>query len=175
MMWVGSGSVKVKVRDHNGREQTVDTLYEGAHFGEISVLYECKRSASVISSNYQTLCRLIRPKFQEVISEFPEWETCLKNNAIKSYNDKKMQFVMRMIKRVEYLEKHDDAVLFDLMYNLESMDFEKDTVFLAEDQARTEAPTNALYFVEDGELEVYTKFEGSEFVIDQLHKGSVVN
>lgn len=38
-----------------------------------------------------------------------------------------------MIKRVEYLEKHDDAVLFDLMYSLESMDFEKDTVFLAED------------------------------------------
>jgi len=110
-----------------------------------------------------------------VISEFPEFETCLKNNAIKSYNDKKIQFVMRMIKRVEYLSKHDDEVLFDLMFSMESIQIEKDALFLSEDNGRSEHPTNALYFVEDGELEVYTKFEGSEFVVDTLHKGSIVN
>ena len=35
--------------------------------------------------------------------------------------------------------------------------------------------SNTLYFVEDGIVEVYTRFEGSTFVLEQLHKGSAIN
>ena len=35
--------------------------------------------------------------------------------------------------------------------------------------------SNTLYFVEDGIVEVYTRFEGSQFVLEQLHKGSAIN
>ena len=30
-------------------------------------------------------------------------------------------------------------------------------------------------FIESGVLEVYTQFEGNEFIIDTLHSGSVIN
>jgi len=70
------------------------------------MIYKCKRSATVVSSNYNTFARIVKPRFREVISEFPEYEVALKNNAIKNYRDKKIQFVLRMIKRVEYLAKH---------------------------------------------------------------------
>lgn len=49
MYWVGHGKVKVRVHDHNGREITIGNLSNGQHFGEISLLYLCNRSADVIS------------------------------------------------------------------------------------------------------------------------------
>ena len=75
-----------------------------------------------------------------------------------------------MIKRVEYLKKHDDEVLFDLMFSLESRSLEKGSIVLDEDR-----PANAIYFIEEGVLEAYTKFENNEFVIEELHKGSAIN
>ena len=83
------------------------------------MIYKCKRSATVYSSNYNTFARITKPRFREIVSEFPEYEVALKKNAIRSYRDKKIQFVLRMIKRVEYLAKHDDEVLFDLMFSLQ--------------------------------------------------------
>ena len=35
--------------------------------------------------------------------------------------------------------------------------------------------SNTLYFVEDGIVEVYTRFEGTVFVLEHLHKGSAIN
>lgn len=75
-----------------------------------------------------------------------------------------------MIKRVEYLAKQDDEVLFDLMFSLQPKSFEKDSTLLDE-----EKPADALYFIEEGIVEVFTKFENNEFVLEQLHKGSAIN
>ena len=75
-----------------------------------------------------------------------------------------------MLKRVEYLTKHDDEVLFDLMFSLESKVKEKDEMVLAED-----SPADALIFIEDGVIDVYTKFEQNEFIIETLYKGSAIN
>ena len=68
-----------------------------------------------------------------MIADFPEYEICLKKNAIKNYRDKKIQFILRMLKRVDYLNKQDDYVLFDLMFSLVPQNFEKDSVVLAEE------------------------------------------
>ena len=32
-----------------------------------------------------------------------------------------------------------------------------------------------MYFVEDGAVELYTNFEGNEFVLERLYQGSAVN
>ena len=54
------------------------------------MIYKCKRSATVYSSNYNTFARITKPRFREIVSEFPEYEVALKKNAIKSYRDKKI-------------------------------------------------------------------------------------
>ena len=133
MFFVGTGHCKVRVKDHNGREHHRPTLKEGAHFGEIALLYKCKRSATVISSNYNTFAEIKKPRFREVISEFPEYEVLLKENAIKNYRDPKIEFILKMIKRVEYLKGHKDDVLFDLMFSLEPKSYEKDSMILDEE------------------------------------------
>lgn len=116
----GGGNCRVKVRDHMGREKLQQTkLGDGDHFGEVALIYDCARSATVISDDYNTFARLEKQRFRQVIAEYPEWETHLKENAIKSYRDQRIQFILRMFRRVEYLANFDDAVLFDLMFKLE--------------------------------------------------------
>lgn len=48
------------------------TLRPGEYFGEISMIYGCKRTATVVSRKYSTLAQLTRAKFKEIVTEFPE-------------------------------------------------------------------------------------------------------
>ena len=109
-------------------------------------------------------------RYLTVISDFPEYETCLKDYVIKTYKDKKIEFILRMLKRLDYLAKVEDEVLYDIMFNLESHFIEKDSTILNDKEEEL-----SLTFVEQGQIDVYTKFEGSDFIIDKLHKGSAIN
>lgn len=167
----GSGSCRVKVRDHMGRVRLQPNKIEnGDHFGEVSLIFDCPRSATVISEHYNIFARLEVKRYREIIAEYPEWEEFLKQNAIKSYRDQKIQFILRMFRRVEYLANFDDAVLFDLMFKLEAEKYEKGQTFLDPSHA-----SDTLYFVENGVVEVFTRFESTTFVLEQLHKGSAIN
>ena len=147
MYFVGFGKCYVKVRDHNGQEQVVSNLSEGDHFGEVAMIYKCRRTATVVSCGYNTFARIMGGRLNLVISEFPEYKTCLIANLIREYRDKKIEFVLRMIKRVEYLAKHDDEVLFDLMFSMKYAEFEIGTYIFEEGK-----PADRLTFIEDGSI-----------------------
>lgn len=49
--------------------QTVRTLGDYDHFGEISLVYECRRTCSVRSKNYCTLAMISRPDYLELKRE----------------------------------------------------------------------------------------------------------
>ena len=177
MYFVGQGDCKVKVRDQKGREVHTRSLYEGDHFGEIALMHKCKRSATVISSNYNTLATLIAPRFKEIMSEYPEYENSLRQHIITEYGDgkdPKITFLKRMIKQVPYLKNIENEILFDIMFCLKSQGFDKDTLVIAEEKVAT-----SLYFIESGCLEVYSIFEVdelmSDFVIEKLYSGSAIN
>ena len=38
-----------------------------------------------------------------------------------------------------------------------------------------DSPADALFFIEDGVIDVFTKFEQNEFIIETLYKGSAIN
>jgi CRP-like cAMP-binding protein len=104
MFFIGKGDCEVRIRDERGREhEQVRLLVEGDHFGEISLIYKCKRSASVISRNYNTLAKITSNRYRELVAEYPEYEIELKKYVRETYNDPKIQFVIKMIERVEYL------------------------------------------------------------------------
>ena len=52
--YIGKGNCKVTVKNNRGKEVVVKSLLQGEHFGEISLLYNCTRTATVISMNYNT-------------------------------------------------------------------------------------------------------------------------
>ena len=60
--------VDEKKKTHNNHR----ILRPGDYFGEIAMVYGCKRQATVVSRKYSTLALLTRAKFKEIATEFPE-------------------------------------------------------------------------------------------------------
>jgi CRP-like cAMP-binding protein len=86
MYFIGKGNCQVRVRDPNGQDQKIAPLLrEGDHFGEIGMIYLCRRTATVTAKNYNTFARIVRGRYKEMISEFPEYEVCLKRYIKETY------------------------------------------------------------------------------------------
>jgi CRP-like cAMP-binding protein len=66
------GRVKVHLHDAEGRELILADLGIGAIFGEMSLLDDCPRSATVTASESCLLATLSRHAMMEVIQEHPE-------------------------------------------------------------------------------------------------------
>ena len=58
-------------------------MVEGDHFGEIGLIYEVPRTASIVSRNYNTMARITKDRFRELVSEFPEYMEAIKKNTSK--------------------------------------------------------------------------------------------
>lgn len=75
MFFVTFGDCIVNIRDRFKEEQyCVRLITEGGHFGEISAIYQCPRTATVISRTYTTFAVLGDSHFREVMREFPEYQ-----------------------------------------------------------------------------------------------------
>ena len=44
----------------------------GEYFGEIALIYGCKRTATVQSLKYSTLAKLKKSDYQDILIEFPD-------------------------------------------------------------------------------------------------------
>ena len=72
--FIAKGKCDVIIKDKfqdRFEEKVVRTLEPGQHFGEISMLYKCKRSASVISKNYCTCAKINRANYNELLQIYP--------------------------------------------------------------------------------------------------------
>ena len=76
-----------------------------------------------------------------------------------------------MVKRVEYLDQVPIDILFDIIFSmkLKNMTKEDGKVLEAGDSI------SEIWFIEEGQVEVTTEFEGNPFVIDVLGPGSIIN
>lgn len=80
----------------------MQTLYETDHFGEIGLIYECKRTCSVISSNYCTLATMSRSAFIEIKrNDFNEIENKFKDHII-NYEDEVKLFIENEMNKIDY-------------------------------------------------------------------------
>ena len=93
MFFIGRGDCSVSIRDEKGHKEDSRILDEGEHFGEISLIYRCSRSATVVSRNYNTLAKLDYQNFTSLMIEYPEYEKLLKNYILTTYNDSKTKFM----------------------------------------------------------------------------------
>jgi CRP/FNR family cyclic AMP-dependent transcriptional regulator len=67
-----SGSVKVYHTDADGKETILNTQGPGQHFGELALVDESPRSASVITVEPSRLLVLSKTAFRECMEEYPE-------------------------------------------------------------------------------------------------------
>ena len=87
----GKFSVHVKtehliVVDQENEPKPVTHLIDGDHFGEIGMLFDSKRTATVRSENYGTLAILRKQQFIELTKTFESFTTIFKKQVFK-YQD----------------------------------------------------------------------------------------
>ena len=67
-------------------------LTQGDHFGDIGLLYKCKRTCSVISRNYNTLASLTYDRYKIIKCEYPIFrDELIKHTYL--YNDPRKKFL----------------------------------------------------------------------------------
>jgi CRP-like cAMP-binding protein len=97
MFYIINGDCVVNVTDHKRVTHTaIRFLVEGDHFGEISLLYGCQRSCSVVSRNYSTMARLIYSRFRMLVIEVPTFKKEL-YKFVYQYNDPRLKFLKELV------------------------------------------------------------------------------
>ena len=71
MFIIAKGECAVSVVDEKKNIKKIKTLRPGDYFGEIALMYGCKRTADVTSNKYSTLAMLNRANYRELLFEFP--------------------------------------------------------------------------------------------------------
>lgn len=78
---VAQGEAQVWITDNKDNDYMRKRLRSSDYFGEISLIYGCSRTATVISSKYTTLGKLSKEAYKEVMIEFPDMEKDLKEGV----------------------------------------------------------------------------------------------
>ena len=144
-------------------------LVQGDHFGEISLLYDCPRTATINSRNYNTIAVLSAGNFNELKYDFPLYQKYLKKHSY-TYKYSEKSFLKNIISRVEYLQNLTVEQFHEFIYTLRVERLEADEVLYHENDQ-----TNDLIFIQSGYLEMYTYIDGNKFVLDILTPGTILN
>ena len=153
------------------KDTSVKVLFPGDHFGEVALLYKCKRTATVICNNYCTLGKMTETKLKDFLTKFPEGIEDRMRNMIYEYEDPLTLFLLESIDRIDYFQGVSERTKRDIVYSLNPVNFDKGAlIFKPNEEA------DAMYIVDSGVVEVYIMIDkGVEFVIDRLYKGSIIN
>lgn len=68
MFFIAKGKCAVNYKGPNKQEHNdYKILKPGDYFGEISLIYDCRRTMTVISKNYSTMAKLSKALFLELL------------------------------------------------------------------------------------------------------------
>ena len=79
-------------------------------------------------------------------------------------------FIYKALMKIDYFKQIDYPFFHSILYKMKMRYLEKGDILLKELD-----DTDALFIVEYGHLEIFTEFEGNEFIVDKLPPGSVLN
>lgn len=166
---IAKGECTVRVGEEHVDIKEEKKLRFGDYFGEISLIYGCKTTAKIIARKYCNLAILNKSKFEEVLLQFPGLKETFKKDIYK-YNDKLLRFIKRGLKRVTYFRSLPEDQLFDIVFALKVKAYIKGEIL-----QKPGEDASSLFFLQKGIIEVSTKFEGLDFVIERLFRGSCLN
>ena len=171
LFFISQGDCAVFYTDTSGQSHLHENLLtEGDHFGEIALIYRCKRTMTVKSRNYNTMASLSYENYRNLINEFPWFQKLLKAYLYR-YNDMRKASILKMLLSIDFLrEIRSNNVIHSLVYLLKERRFFHEEIILREYE-----PVTSIFFIEFGEVEVYTECDGHEFIIERLKAGTCIN
>ena len=168
--FVSKGECDVYVTDANKIECYTNTIKCGGYFGEVALLRNCKRTASVFSKNYSTLAKLSKTSFANLWLRYPFVVESMEQRIHEEYNDKWRKFMKRSLRNIDYLTLGiSDKTLEEIMFNLELISINEDNyLFKAGNVCKD------IYIVTQGELEIYIYNNRKDTFFDVLYSGCCI-
>ncbi|KAF7694480.1 cGMP-dependent protein kinase 1 [Silurus meridionalis] len=131
--------------------RTLRTLTSGDVFGELAILYNCKRTASVKAVTAVKLWCIERQIYRSIM-------------AIKS--KKKREQLMGFLKTAHTFKSLSDEQLSSIIDSMEEVKFQENEVIVREG-----AEGNTFYIILQGEVQVTKKVNGQQKVIRKMGQG----
>lgn len=183
MFFIAKGACQVRVKVRNILQvksdgesddsiSNVRTLHEGDHFGEVSLVFGCKRTASVVSNNYCTLASLCKPQFTELNNQFENMTNAFKKHACLYDDDIKM-FIEKEMDKVPYFRRLSVMTKNNLYFGFTRQTFEKGHFLCKRD-----AIAQNLILIAEGVVEASCAFDRrvkQQFIIERLGRGAIIN
>lgn len=92
-------------------------LVEGHQFGEIGLLFNCKRTASIMTKNYAILARISKENFREVVSEEPIFKKMMMRQVYQ-YNDPNIKFLKKTMSELPFIKKCGRESIYSILFSL---------------------------------------------------------
>lgn len=169
MFFLARGEWSVSVISEKQREIFVRTLVEGDYFGEIGLIKQWKRTASVSSKNYATLAEFDFEVYTKLMSEFPNVKVKMEKH-IETYDDPWKAFMIKGLRNIDFLSKNVGVkTIEELMYCLDTININEDTVLFESGTIWKE-----IFIVWDGKLDLYVNNGNIDKYLDTLYLGSTI-
>ncbi|HKM99250.1 MAG TPA: peptidase domain-containing ABC transporter [Candidatus Binataceae bacterium] len=156
---VASGRARVIGQDSAGREISLSVLKRGEHFGEIALLSEVPRTATVRAAEDLVLLRLDRRDFLNFLAEHPHVRVALERYL--------KDFSMRdFLRQFTALSAVPAALLRQVIEQLEERSIAPGTIVVREGE-----PADSFYIVREGMLQAVRRENGAERVVNAIGPG----
>jgi CRP-like cAMP-binding protein len=165
MYFISKGECEVTVTDHRGEKNQMPVLQNGDIFGEVSLLLNCSRTATVKTKMYSLVASLRRNDFDTICRIVYSFYTMLKNK-MKTYNDTYKIFQKEILRSVDYMTNLTDDSIEEISYFLKQVDFEKDKIIF-----RAGDPADCIFFITNGRVQISVNSNDNEIIIDTLDRG----
>ncbi len=156
---VVSGSARVLKRAENGEEVPLNLLGRGESFGEMSLLTDSTRSATVRASGRVHALRLDR----ETFTEMTRWHPAVRAQFERLADYRTVQDFLRLHSAFATLPVDGLALI---AASLEPVDVEAGEIVVREGD-----PPGPMYVIEDGRLRAFLERDGHREDINYLRKG----
>jgi CRP-like cAMP-binding protein len=167
MYIVDTGSLNVVIEDPHGRELVLKEAGHGEVIGEISLVDQEPRAASVIAVTEAALYRLDRDDFLEVVDQYPA-------AMVDSIRDVsaylRFGYTVETLRSLPLFEGVPEDILFELASKMERVNLATDeTLFYKGD------PADSLYLVKSGWVKIVTEdSSGGELMLNQCGIGETI-
>ena len=108
------------VSDEMHTDKYTATLKPSSYFGEVALIKNCTRTASVYSKNYSTCAEVRKDIFEKLIKRFQFIKDSMEDRIYQTYNDRWKKFKKRCIRNIDYLSYGiSDKIIEEITYMFE--------------------------------------------------------
>ena len=168
--FLARGECEVLVIDENGVEKNVNTLKSGSFFGEVSLIKNCRRTASIVSKTYTTCAQLDSKAFENICERFPFIVDSMNRRMHENYNDRWKRFKKKSLRNIDYFSLGiNDNIIDELSYLLEPISLKEESeLFVAGEFCKN------IHIVSEGEINIYVNNNGKETYLETLYTGCTI-